>query len=259
MKQLTLLAIFLLSIMHSIGQTGLDPFDQKIKPFKGKDKFGYKNEKGKIKIPAMYDKVGFFQNGLACVTLNNQVALINTSGKIIVPFGTYDNISAYHDGTARVVKAGKTGFLDKTGREIIPCSFDKADFFRNGLSVVRKNNKEGIINTEGTEIIQVIYDKLFRMPADTLVKIENEGKWGYINNKGKIFVNPEYDELDQCINGMIRVKNEGKYGFLNDKGVLVIPCKYDRAGVFSEAGSANVDLEQMKGVVLKDGTEKFTR
>ena len=257
MKRIVSLAIFILIVVHSVGQTGLDPFDPKIKPFKGKDKFGYKNQKGKIKIPAIYDKVGFFQNGLACVTLNNQLALIDPAGKIVVPFGLYDNITAFREGIARVATGNKFGFIDKTGKEIIPCSFDKADFFKNGMSLVRKNNKEGMIDLAGAEIIPVVYDKLIRMPSDTLLKIENDGKWGYIDNKGKVFVNADYDELDQCINGMIKVRNEGKFGFLNSKGVMVIPCKYDHAGTFTETGTAAFDFEGRKGTVSKDGTEKF--
>ncbi len=258
MKQLIIFSFLFFMVMHSVCQNELDPFDQKIKPFKENNKYGFKNARGRIKIPAKYDKVGFFQNGVAYVALNNQVALINKSGKIVVPFGTYDIISSYRKGISRVVKEKKYGFLDNKGKVIIPCSFDKADFFKNGFSVVRKNNKEGTINLSGVEIIPIMYDKLIPMPSDSLIKILNEGKWGYLDNKGKIFVKAEYEELDQITNGMIKVKKEGKYGFLNDKGELVIPCKYDRAGPFTESGTANITLEGKNGVVSKDGTEKFT-
>ena len=257
MKQFIILSILLCLVMHSVCQKELDPFDPKIKPFKENNKYGFKNQRGRIKIPAKYDKVGFFQNGLASVYLNNQVALINKSGKTVVPFGAYDKMSSSRNGIIRVVKENKFGFLDVKGKEIIPCIFDKADFFRNGRSLVRKNNKEGIINIAGAEIIPIIYDKLIPLASDSLMKIENDGKWGYLDYSGRIFVNAEFDELDKPLNGMIRVKKDGKYGFLNDKGDLVIPCKYDRAGPFTESGTANITLERKNGVVSKDGKENF--
>jgi hypothetical protein len=44
---------------------------------------------------------------------------VRLNGKIIVP-PTYDFINDYSDGLAQVQKKGKWGFMDKTGKIVIP-------------------------------------------------------------------------------------------------------------------------------------------
>lgn len=58
-----------------------------------------------------------------------------------------------------VKKAGKWGFINKEGKNVIPCQYDKVASFREGLVAVVKNGKSGYINTKGKEIVPFIYDK----------------------------------------------------------------------------------------------------
>ena len=39
----------------------------------------------------------------------------------------------FHDGLARVNKDGKLGFIDKTGKEVIPCVYDYVYAFHDGF------------------------------------------------------------------------------------------------------------------------------
>lgn len=257
MKHLFFLTIFFLLIFNSFCQNELDPFDQKIKPFKENNKYGYKDENGNVIIEPKYDYADKFQHDLANISLTNKVALIDRTGKIVIPFGIYDIIYSFREGMAMVSKSKKFGFIDITGKEKIPCSFDEADFFRNGLSTVKKNNKEGIIDTSGKAIVPIVYEKIIQMQAFNLIKVKLNGKWGYINYQGQVFINPQYDELDQPWYGMIMAKKDGKFGYFNNKGELVIPCKYEQANPFTESGKAFIVLDGKKGVVSQDGSEKF--
>ena len=110
---------------------------------------------------------------------------------------------------------------------------------------------------ETLDYIQIFYDKLIQMQSDYLIKAKLNGKWGYIDYKGNVFIKLVYDEIDQPWNGMIMVKKDGKSGYFNDKGKLVIPCKYDLANPFTEAGKAMIMLDGKNGVVSKDGSVKF--
>jgi len=259
MKHIFFLTIFYLSIFLSFGQNELDPFNQNITLFKENNKYGYKDENGNVIILPQLDNAGGFQHGLANVSMSNKIALIDQTGRIVIPFGTYDIINSFREGMARVSKSKKFGFINTTGKEKIPCLYDEADFFRNGLSSVRKFDKEGIIDTSGKEFIPIIYEKVIQLQSYNLIKIKLNSKWGYFDYQGHVFLNPEYDELDQPWHGMIMVKKEGKFGYINDKGELVIPCKYEQANPFTESGKAFIVLDGKKGVVSKDGTEKFLK
>ena len=61
-----------------------------------------------------------------------------------------------------------------------------------------------------------------------------------------------YNQILSFSEGLATVKLDGKYGFINTKGKEVIPCKYDYAGEFSE-GLAKVGLDGKDGYINTKG------
>ena len=41
------------------------------------------------------------------------------------------------------------------------------------------------------------------------------GKWGFVDARGNIIVEPKYDEIGRFHNGLARVAYNGKFGFIN--------------------------------------------
>lgn len=68
----------------------------------------------------------------------------------------------------------------------------------------------------------------------TLIPFEVNEKWGYINNKGKIVIKPQFDEADKFSEGLARAQIELKSGFIDSKGKFVIEPIYTFAFSFSE-------------------------
>ena len=62
---------------------------------------------------------------------------IDKTGKEVVPC-QYDNALGFSDGLAVVEKGGKCGYIDKTGKEVIPCKYDVESDFSDGLAAVGK-------------------------------------------------------------------------------------------------------------------------
>jgi hypothetical protein len=74
-----------------------------------------------------------------------------------------------------------------------------------------------------------------KTPEPNLYDVKVDGKWGFIDNTGKVVVSPQFEELGYgWYEGLMSVKQDGKWGFINDKGKLVIQPEYDRVGTFSE-------------------------
>ena len=67
----------------------------------------------------------------------------------IVTSKKYDAVWDFSEGLAKVELNDKYGFINKEGKEIVPCKYDSIDDFFEGRARVRigwKNGKWGFIN-----------------------------------------------------------------------------------------------------------------
>lgn len=69
------------------------------------------------------------------------------------PLDGYNEFYPYENGYATVAIAKKYGFIDKNGRNVVPCKYSFVYSFHDGLSVVEMDDKYGVIDTTGREII----------------------------------------------------------------------------------------------------------
>lgn len=120
-------------------------------------------------IGYLYD----FQCGIALIKQEDspKCQFINTDGKIIGSVNGYDQVNNFSDNLSRVTKDEKTGYIDKTGKIIIPLIYDDAHDFHCGIALVKKDGKYGLINKQNQVIVP------FR--ACTMVATRGSGKDTY--------------------------------------------------------------------------------
>lgn len=100
----------------------------------------------------------------------------------------YDKIYTYNKrGWAKVEKAGKVGYIDKAGVEVIECVFDEIYPFEKGRAKVLKN-----------------------------------GKYGLVRETGEVFVEPKYDYIGPFVNGLAIIAVKNKKGLLNEVGEEIV-------------------------------------
>ena len=150
----------------------------------------------------------------------------------------YDDARTYtEDGLARVSKDGKWGFIDLTGKEAIPLTYELVDPMENGLARIKENGKWGWIDKNGKVVIDVQYDStsvfengfsLVNVGGrwDTRGNFEG-GKWWLISQTGAT-ISEKYDEIyiDASQKLMTIVLNK-KYGMMDQKGKVIVPTIYD--------------------------------
>lgn len=159
----------------------------------------------------------WFCRDFSYVMLNDKIGYINRIGKEIVPC-KYDMSMPISEGLVSVGLNGKWGFIDKTGKEVIPFIYDFATTFSEGLAVVGLNGKRGFIDKTGKEVISSKYDEAYEFHKG-LAPVQLNGKWGYINKIGE----------------------------------EVIPLIFDEASLFLEEGVAYVELDGEKFFIDKEG------
>ena len=112
------------------------------------------------------------------------VAKKQSDNRIVKTFTRYDFAGDFSEGFAEVKLNGKYGFIDKTGREVIPCKYDDAESFHEGFAAVKLNGKYGFIDKTGREVIPCKYDYTFKF-SEGFAAVELNGKYGFIDKKGK--------------------------------------------------------------------------
>jgi hypothetical protein len=78
---------------------------------------------------------------------------------------------------------GKVGFVDYTGKLVVPARYEFANRFSEGLSAVKMN-----------------------------------GKWGFINKKGDFQIAPTFDALGSFSSGLAPAAQGDKYGYIDQSG-----------------------------------------
>jgi hypothetical protein len=110
--------------------------------------------------------------------------MLHKSGKILVKSYYFDNGADYFEqGLSRFVENGKVGFIDKTGKKVIPANFDWARPFgmTEPVTTVCVGCKE--VPMEGKA-------------GEVGMKETKGGQWGLIDRKGREVIPMEYDEVD---------------------------------------------------------------
>jgi hypothetical protein len=196
------------------------------------------NKTGKMAIPATYDDVNSFNEGLASVKLNEKWGYIDKLGKIVIPL-KYDKAKSFNCGLAAVLKSTERydlfGYIDKTGKVVIPFQFIEASNFRYGIidnsAIVMDtiNYESFLINDKGTSITKGYNGMAWTENSNIIVRVYDEPKrLGVITSMDDIIVPIEFKEVALIPNDyrfLVSDFNDkkGVYDFKNP----IIPVIYD--------------------------------
>ncbi len=97
----------------------------------------------------------------------------------------YDAIYPFIKGKAKVVKAGKIGYINEVGEEFIPCKYEEIYPFEGGRAKVQRNGKYGYINEQGEEVIECKFDIIGAFKNGRAV-VKLNGKLEVIDMEGNI-------------------------------------------------------------------------
>ena len=127
-------------------------------------------------------------------------SVYDREGHILVQPKQYDLINPYsEEGLSLVEKNGLFGYIDTTGKEVIPLQYADARSFSNGLAAVFRSDKGwGYINCGGKEVISCKYlsagDFQNGLAPVKLKKSTNnhsvgDNNYSYVDTKGRVLKN----------------------------------------------------------------------
>ena len=191
-------------------------------------------------LNSRYDYAGYFYEGLALVKRNDKWGFIDKTGREVIPC-KYDGADAFSNGLAAVCLNGKWGFVDKTGREVIPCKFDYVGNFSEGLPTVILNDKWGRIDRNGR-----MYDYECHNFSEGLAVVCLNGNWGVIDGTGREVIPFKYDWIAPLEGDMANAKLNGKWGFIDKEGNW-----YDEEPQTLPESRVRISKSQLKNIVTE--------
>lgn len=168
---------------------------------------------------------------------------------------------------------GKYGFIDITGKVVIPIKFDNIEggapdrgyanvWTGDDLMSICINKKWGYINKEGKVVIPPIYDKVDPTVKDgySFARVWKDGLVGGIDYNGEFLLPMQYQEIEERVYYVdlpFYAKKDNKYGFLNSDYSLLIPFKYDYVSKYwySDERLCKVGINGKYGYIDVSGNE----
>lgn len=164
---------------------------------------------------------------------------------------------------AVVNKAGKRGFVNEAGKEIVACKYDEVGSFQNGYTVIKVKDggeysfKQGLMDSTGKEVIPMKYSQLDYYPKEKLlmVGLESSSAVGIIDVTGKVIIAPQYEFWSKRIsNGLWPVGKKDICGVVNMKNEIIVPFIYQMIENYSdELGLAPAKKDGKFGFIDRTG------
>ncbi|MBX7220728.1 MAG: WG repeat-containing protein [Blastocatellia bacterium] len=189
------------------------------------DKYGYINRQGKVVVPFLLTVANPFHDGLALVTLEKgNLGFIDQTGRLALSNPKWLDIADFSEGLAAVqvmVRNNRLyqgsqeelyGFIDRTGKFVIPPRFANVRRFAQGRAVFVQygtNHGYGYLDTTGTIVIPPTFADA-RDFSEGLAAVAVRGPdekllWGYINPEGKPVIAPQFRHVQPFKGGLAGV------------------------------------------------------
>lgn len=174
----------------------------------------------------------------------------------------------------------KGGYIDAKGDFITEIKYDYCDDFDNGYAIVgtgEEDVKYGLINREGKEIIPCMYDKIDTVASDANIFYVTLSKEYYIvdNTNTRIAKYDEEDNLEflnlgdltklgklstedvSFTENVVIVKKDNKYGFFSKEGKQLVDFIFDDVKDISRDDRFLVEMDGGRFIVDANNNFKF--
>ncbi len=211
--------------------------------------YGFIDEKGREKIPLMYQQVrSFSADGVAAVRVGLKWGYIDPRNEFVIK-PQYDQAFDFNQGLAVVVRDGKWGYIDRIGLPVIALQFEEARDFHEGLAAVKSKGVWGFMDVMGKWVVEPSYVQVEDF-SDGKALVKGLDGFGFIDLSGKMVMRSvEFSEARSFHEGLAAVRVSpsskglypGKWGYIDHTGRISITPQFDRAFDF-EGGFARIGV-----------------
>jgi hypothetical protein len=172
----------------------------------------------------------------------------------------FDLGDPFSEGYAAVMQDHKWGYIDKTGKIVIPFSFGAAQPFGNGRAAVGTGPTAqfGYINTKGEFPLELRYEMAMPYREGLAAVRSFAERFKFIDVSGKAVIPAQFLAGGEFAEGLAPVQAQTpdgvRWGFVDKQGKMVIPAQYTNALPFAEGLAPVQALSGKWGFVDTKGT-----
>ena len=207
------------------------------------DKYGFMDESGKVMIEPQFDDAPLnFYDKICWVKINEHYFFIDRDGAI----------TAQLPNTVKYLQQKENGLF-------IFSTTSVNDYYVYVSSGKLEKIKMGVLDRNAKIVIPDVYSYIrsFSELGTTVVR-KADGNWCFADCNGNIVENICYNDTDHYSNGLCAVEQDGKWGYVDETGKMVINPIYDYAEPYAENGIAAVEKDGEQMFVDKKGNKLFS-
>lgn len=232
--------------------------------------WGAVNGAGQVVIPISYDRLGLSlseadeqkedllseegRDDLIEAEKGGLRGFFTRTGKEVIPI-SYESRSIWKEGALAVRGKDKNiSFYKKDGSLISSAAYDQVSDFENGMAIVKQGATYGYLSLDGREVKPVYQEARFF--EDGLAAVKEKGRWGVIDMTGRYIVSPIYKDTGAAFQeGRLAVKSQKNlWGYIDREGKEIIPPAYKAVSpAFSEGYAAILGDSKLWGFIDTEG------
>lgn len=222
--------------------------------------------------PDLLKAYPFFENKAIVLNRYRGWAVVNKSGDYLYHFKNFvASPCVVNNMVVECIEEGrdtKYGIVNIDGTEVTAPTWDfvgtsdydkhfsndVVDGFHSGRILVEKERKWGVINTKGEIVINPQFNSL-HIDGD-MYMFEKDDRWGWCSQDGQYIINPQFSEIgafNDCELAPAKDKESREWGYVDKTGKWVINPQFDKAESFDNYGYAIAKLGNDYGLIDKNG------
>ena len=165
-----------------------------------------------------FDNADVYSAEAFTITARNTQGMLSHQGELWLD-ARYSEVTALGEDVLLAKKA-KGGFVltdTRTGKQADVPYQVYVPHMQNGLLQISDGDLNGFMDRTGKLVVPLQFSSILRF-SEGLAAVQQDGKWGYINDRNVFVIPPRFEDAKEFKDGKAAAKINGRWGFINKKG-----------------------------------------
>jgi len=172
-----------------------------------------------------YQQVKDYGEGYFLIEKENRWGFVDDRGRLRIS-NRYDWAGPFSEGLAPIMLRGKWGFIDKNETIQVQPYYDSVTPFEDGASIVLQGANYGLIDVKGNEVLELIWKSVYRLNSGNYIVQDWDNRFGLVNGDGSFRLRPAYDYLED-FGDRVLVSKTGAWGVMNYSGQQIFKINHE--------------------------------